>query len=210
MLLRADSENLEEIGVDMSDIEIDQRLVERVQHGDKQAFNLLVTKYQRKIMNLVSRYVSNPSDGADVVQEVFISAYRFLPSFRNDSAFYTWLYRIAVNTAKNYLVSNGRRPPGMDVDIGDAEQYDSGDALRDIASPERLLSSDQVQQTVTDALQSLPEDLRTVITLREIEGLSYDEIAEVIGCPVGTVRSRIFRAREVIDNRLKAVLQGID
>ncbi|MFB0975873.1 MAG: sigma-70 family RNA polymerase sigma factor, partial [Tolumonas sp.] len=129
---------------------------------------------------------------------------------RNDSAFYTWLYRIAVNTAKNYLVSNGRRPPGMDVDIIDAEQYDSGDALRDIASPEHLLSSDQVRQTVMDALQSLPEDLRTVITLREIEGLSYEEIAETIGCPVGTVRSRIFRAREFIDNRLKAVLQGID
>ncbi len=209
-LLRADSANQEEIGVDMSDIEIDQQLVERVQKGDKQAFNLLVTKYQRKIMNLVSRYVSNPGDTADVVQEVFISAYRFLPSFRNDSAFYTWLYRIAVNTAKNYLVSNGRRPPGMDVDIADAEQYDSGDALRDIATPERLLSSEQVRQTVINALQSLPEDLRTVITLREIEGLSYEEIAEVIDCPVGTVRSRIFRAREVIDNRLKAVLQGID
>ncbi|MBB6056403.1 MAG: RNA polymerase sigma factor RpoE [Gammaproteobacteria bacterium] len=193
-----------------SDIEIDQQLVERVQRGDKQAFNLLVTKYQRKIMNLVSRYVSNSGDIADVVQEVFISAYRFLPSFRNDSAFYTWLYRIAVNTAKNYLVSNGRRPPGVDVDIIDAEQYDSGEALRDIASPERLLSSDQVRQTVMDALQSLPEDLRTVITLRELEGLSYEEIAEIIGCPVGTVRSRIFRAREFIDNRLKAVLQGID
>ncbi len=194
----------------MSDIEIDQQIVERVQRGDKQAFNLLVTKYQRKVMNLVSRYVSNPGDIADVAQEVFISAYRFLPSFRNDSAFYTWLYRIAVNTAKNYLTSNGRRPPGMDVDIDDAEQYDSGEALRDIDTPEHLLSSDQVRKTVIDALQSLPEDLRTVITLREIEGLSYEEIADVISCPVGTVRSRIFRAREVIDNRLKTVLQGID
>ena len=194
----------------MSDIDIDQQIVERVQRGDKQAFNLLVTKYQRKIMNVVSRYVSNSGDIADVVQEVFISAYRFLPSFRNDSAFYTWLYRIAVNTAKNYLTSNGRRSPGVEVDIDDAEQYDSGEALRDIASPERLLSSDQVRKTVVNALQSLPEDLRTVITLREIEGLSYEEIADVTGCPVGTMRSRIFRAREVIDNRLKAVLQGTD
>lgn len=192
----------------MGDLEIDQQLVERVQHGDKQAFNLLVTKYQRKVANLVSRYVSNQGDIANVVQEVFISAYRFLPSFRNDSAFYTWLYRIAVNTAKNYLMSNGRKMTGSDVDIDDAEQYDSADMLRDIASPESLLSSEQVRKTVIEALQSLPEDLRTVITLREIEGLSYEEIAEVISCPVGTVRSRIFRAREVIDSRLKAVLQG--
>jgi RNA polymerase sigma-70 factor, ECF subfamily len=198
---------LEEIGIDMSDLEIDQRLVERVQRGDKQAFNLLVTKYQHKVMNLVNRYVNNPSDAADVAQEVFISAYRFLPSFRNDSAFYTWLFRIAVNTAKNYLTSSNRRPQGVDVDIDDAEQYDSADVLRDIASPEGLLSSEQVRKTVMDALQELPEDLRTVITLREIEGLSYDEIADVIGSPVGTVRSRIFRAREFIDNRLKAVLQ---
>lgn len=194
----------------MSDIDIDQQIVERIQNGDKQAFNLLVQKYQRRMLNLVCRYIGNSSDAPDIVQEVFLSAYRFLPSFRNDSAFYTWLYRIAINTTKNYLVSNGRRPPDADVDIDTAEQYDSGEALHDIASPEKVLLSEQVRATVVDALKSLPEDLRTVITLREIEGLSYEEIAEVIDCPVGTVRSRIFRAREQIDNRLKAVLQNTD
>lgn len=203
-------ENEGEIGVDMSDQDIDQQIVERIQNGDKQAFNLLVQKYQRRMLNLVCRYIGNSSDAADVVQEVFLSAYRFLPSFRNDSAFYTWLYRIAVNTTKNYLTSNGRRPPDADVDIDVAEQYDSAEILHDIASPEKLLLSEQVRATVVDALQSLPEDLRTVITLREIEGLSYEEISEVIDCPVGTVRSRIFRAREQIDNRLKAVLQNSD
>lgn len=193
----------------MSDLDIDQQIVDRVKQGDKQAFNLLVTKYQRKVMNLVSRYVSNQSDSADVVQEVFISAYRFLPTFRNDSAFYTWLYRIAVNTAKNYLVVNAKRSGSNEIDIMDAETFDTSDQMRDIADPEQMLSSEQVHKTIMNALQSLPEDLRTVITLREIDGLSYEEIAEVVGCPVGTVRSRIFRARDVIDSQLQHVMHSI-
>ena len=193
----------------MSDLEIDQQIVDRVKQGDKQAFNLLVTKYQRKIINLVSRYVSNQSDIADVVQEVFISAYRFLPTFRNDSAFYTWLYRIAVNTAKNYLVVNSKKSGSNEIDIMDAETFDTSDQLRDIADPEHMLSSEQVHKTIMKALQSLPEDLRIVITLREIDGLSYEEIAEVVGCPVGTVRSRIFRARDIIDSQLQQVMQSI-
>lgn len=193
----------------MSDLDIDQQIVDRVKQGDKQAFNLLVTKYQRKVMNLVSRYVSNQSDSADVVQEVFISAYRFLPTFRNDSAFYTWLYRIAVNTAKNYLVVNAKRFSSNEIDIMDAETFETSDQMRDIADPEQMLSSEQVHKTIMNALQSLPEDLRTVITLREIDGLSYEEIAEVVGCPVGTVRSRIFRARDVIDSQLQQVMHSI-
>ncbi len=193
----------------MSDLDIDQQIVDRVKQGDKQAFNLLVTKYQRKVMNLVSRYVSNQSDSADVVQEVFISAYRFLPTFRNDSAFYTWLYRIAVNTAKNYLVVNAKRSSSNEIDIMDAETFETSDQMRDIADPEQMLSSEQVHKTIMNALQSLPEDLRTVITLREIDGLSYEEIAEVVGCPVGTVRSRIFRARDVIDSQLQQVMHSI-
>lgn len=193
----------------MSDLDIDQQIVDRVKQGDKQAFNLLVTKYQRKVMNLVSRYISNQSDSADVVQEVFISAYRFLPTFRNDSAFYTWLYRIAVNTAKNYLVVNAKRSGSNEIDIMDAETFDTSDQMRDIADPEQMLSSEQVHKTIMNALQSLPEDLRTVITLREIDGLSYEEIAEVVGCPVGTVRSRIFRARDVIDSQLQHVMHSI-
>ncbi len=191
----------------MSDLNIDQQLVERVQRGDKNAFNLLVKKYQHKVVNLVARYVKNPGDVADVAQETFIKAYRSLPTFRGESAFYTWLYRIAVNTAKNYIVAQGRRPPDMDVEASDAELYDGAEALREQATPENLMMSDQIREAVVAGLEALPEDLRTAITLRELEGLSYEEIAEIMDCPVGTVRSRIFRAREAIDKRLQPLLQ---
>ncbi len=191
----------------MSDLNVDQQLVERVQCGDKNAFNLLVVKYQHKVVNLVARYVKNPGDVADVAQETFIKAYRSLPTFRGESAFYTWLYRIAVNTAKNYIVAQGRRPPDMDVEASDAEYYDGADALREQATPENLMMSEQMREAVLAGLEALPEDLRTALTLREIEGLSYDDIAEIMECPVGTVRSRIFRAREAIDKRIQPLLQ---
>ena len=186
---------------------IDQQLIERIQRGDKNAFNLLVRKYQHKVVSLVSRYVNNPGDIPDVAQEAFIKAYRAIPDFRGESAFYTWLYRIAVNTAKNYIVAQGRRPPDMDVDSQDAETYDGAESLHEVANPENLMLSDEIRTEVASALASLPEDLRTAITLREIEGLSYEEIAEVMECPVGTVRSRIFRAREAIDKRIQPLLQ---
>ncbi|GLS82508.1 RNA polymerase sigma factor RpoE [Paraferrimonas haliotis] len=192
----------------MSSQDSDQQLVERVQQGDKQAFNLLVQKYQHKVINLISRYVKNQGDVADVSQEAFIKAYRALPNFRGDSAFYTWLYRIAVNTAKNYLVSQGRRPPANDVAVEDAEFYEAGDALREVASPERMMLSNEIKKVVFDTIEQLPEELRMAITLREIEGMSYEEIATVMECPVGTVRSRIFRAREAVDKRLQPLLQG--
>ncbi|GGB35713.1 RNA polymerase sigma factor [Oceanisphaera marina] len=192
----------------MSDYLTDQQLVERVQRGDKNAYNLLVKKYQHKVANLVSRYVSNPGDVPDVTQEAFIKAYRALPGFRGESAFYTWLYRIAVNTAKNYLVALRRRPPGRDVEIEDAEYYDGGDGLRDQATPERLMLSDEIKRAVFDTIETLPEDLKTAITLRELEGMSYEDIAHVMDCPVGTVRSRIFRAREAIDKQVQPLLQG--
>ncbi|PSJ42643.1 RNA polymerase sigma factor RpoE [Zobellella endophytica] len=192
----------------MSDHLTDQQLVERVQRGDKNAYNLLVRKYQHKVANLVSRYVSNPGDVPDVTQEAFIKAYRALPGFRGESAFFTWLYRIAVNTAKNYLVSQRRRPPGSDVEIDDAEYYDGGDALKELSSPENLMLSDEIKRAVFETIDSLPEDLKTAITLRELEGMSYEEIASVMDCPVGTVRSRIFRAREAIDKRVQPLLQG--
>ncbi len=185
----------------------DQQLVERVQQGDKQAFNLLVVKYQHKVANLIGRYVKNPGDVADVAQEAFIKAYRSLPNFRGESAFYTWLYRIAVNTAKNYLVSQGRRPPANDVDAEEAEFYDGADALRDVATPERQMLSDEIRQMVFATIESLPEELKVAITLRELEGLSYEEIAAVMDCPVGTVRSRIFRAREAIDRKIQPLLE---
>ncbi|MCU6433650.1 RNA polymerase sigma factor RpoE [Undibacterium sp. Jales W-56] len=187
--------------------EIDQLLVERVQRGDKKAFELLVSKYQRKLMRLVSRLVHDQAEAEDVVQEAFIKAYRALANFRGDAAFYTWLYRIGVNTAKNYLVTQGRRAPtSTDADIEEAETFADADGLRDINTPESLLASKQIADTVNNAMLALPEELRNAITLREIEGLSYDEIAEVMLCPIGTVRSRIFRAREAIAEKLRPVL----
>lgn len=187
----------------------DQQLVERVQAGDKRAFDLLVLKYQHKITAIISRYVRDRHEVQDVAQEAFIKAYRALKNFRGDSQFYTWLYRIAINTAKNYLVSRGRRPPGSDVDIEDAEFYSGGDALRDLDTPENNLFRDQLQDMVDRVLRELPEDLRTALTLREMEGLSYEDIADIMGCPVGTVRSRIFRAREAVDKVVEPLMQGL-
>ncbi|WP_279463241.1 RNA polymerase sigma factor RpoE [Aeromonas dhakensis] len=187
---------------------LDEQLVERVQRGDKNAFNLLVKKYQHKVVNLVAGYVNNPGDVPDVAQEAFIKAYRALPTFRGESAFYTWLYRIAVNTAKNYLTSQGRRPPSSDVEAEEAEYYGGGEALQEVATPENLTLTDEIKRTVFSAIEALPEDLRTAITLRELEGLSYEEIAEIMDCPVGTVRSRIFRAREAIDKKLQPLIEN--
>lgn len=187
---------------------VDQQLVVRVQKGDKPAFDLLVRKYQHRIAKLVSRYVSDRSEVEDVTQEAFIRAYRAIKGFRGESAFYTWLYRIAVNTAKNYLVSQGRRPPSMDIEAEEAEAVDVSNNLRDVATPERQLLADEIGRTVQRVLAAMPEDLRTALTLREIEGLSYEEIAEVMDCPVGTVRSRIFRAREAIDKELQPLLES--
>lgn len=191
----------------MSDRELDQQLVERAQRGDKHAFGLLVTKYQRKLMRLLSRLIRDSAEVEDVAQETFIKAYRALPSFRGDSAFYTWLYRIGVNTAKNFLVSQGRRAPTTtEFDSEEAETFEEGDQLRDINTPERMLLSKQIGETVESAMADLPEELRTAIMLRELEGLSYEEIAVIMECPIGTVRSRIFRAREAIAVRLKPLL----
>jgi len=191
----------------MSDRELDQQLVERVQRGDKQAFALLVSKYQRKLLRLLSRLIRDPAEVEDVAQETFIKAYRALPSFRGDSAFYTWLYRIGVNTAKNYLVAQGRRAPTTTgFNSEEAETFDDGEQLRDINTPERLMMTRQIGDTVETAMQALPEELKTAIVLREIEGLSYEEIASIMDCPIGTVRSRIFRAREAIAERLRPLL----
>lgn len=191
----------------MGDREADQALVERVQSGDKQAFGLLVAKYQRKLMRLVLRLVRDPAEAEDVTQEAFVKAYRALPNFRGESAFYTWLYRIGVNTAKNWLIANGRRAPtSTETDSEEAEGFEEGELLRDADTPERLLMSRQIADTVNAAMASLPEELRTAITLREIEGLSYEEIAQTMGCPIGTVRSRIFRAREAIALKLRPLL----
>jgi RNA polymerase sigma-70 factor (ECF subfamily) len=191
----------------MTDRDIDQQLVERVQRGEKAAFDLLVSKYQRKIFRLLSRLIRDQAEVEDVAQEAFIKAYRALPNFRGDSAFYTWLYRIAINTAKNHLVSQGRRAPTTtEADIEEAETFDDGDHLRDLNTPDSMLLSKQVGEAVNRAIDQLPEDLRTAIVLREIEGLSYEEIAESMSCPIGTVRSRIFRAREAIAQELKPVL----
>lgn len=186
----------------------DQQLVERVQQGDKRAFDLLVLKYQHKILALVTRFVHDSHEAQDVAQEAFIKAYRALANFRGDSAFYTWLYRIAINTAKNYLVARGRRPPDADIAAEDAEYYDGDSALKDNRSPERELLRDEIEQVVNRTLELLPKDLRMALTLREFEGLSYEDIANVMECPVGTVRSRIFRAREAIDKALKPLLEN--
>jgi len=188
--------------------ETDQQLVERVQKGDSRAFDMLVLKYQHKILALISRYVRDADEVQDVAQEAFIKAYNALPRFRGDSAFYTWLYRIAINTAKNHLVSRSRRPPGQDVEVGDAEYFDGGSALREIENPENALFGAELKAVVEKAIGALPDDLRTAVTLREFDGLSYEDIGDVMECPVGTVRSRIFRARESIDEQVKRQLEG--
>jgi RNA polymerase sigma-70 factor (ECF subfamily) len=189
-----------------SSAEADLRLVEKVKNGDKKAFDLLVLKYQQKVANIISRYIHDSSEVFDVSQEAFIKAYRALPKFRGDSAFYTWLYRIAINTAKNHLAAKGRRPPADDVEAATAEQLDSGARLKEFDTPEHLLLQDEIARTIRDALNELPDDLRTAISLRELEGLSYEEIAQAMDCPIGTVRSRIFRARDAIDKKLRPLL----
>jgi RNA polymerase sigma-70 factor (ECF subfamily) len=191
----------------MSDREIDRQLVARAQAGDKRAFELLVEKYQRKLARLLSRFIRDPAEVEDVTQEAFIKAYRALPAFRGDSAFYTWLYRIGINTAKNYLMAMGRRAPtSTEVEAEDAEGYDEGEQLRDINTPESLLLSNEIAETVNSTIQQLPEELRTAIQMREIEGMSYEDIAKAMDCPIGTVRSRIFRAREAIAEQLRPLL----
>ena len=191
----------------MSDREIDRQLVARAQRGDKRAFELLVEKYQRKLARLLSRFIRDPAEVEDVTQEAFIKAYRALPAFRGDSAFYTWLYRIGINTAKNYLMAMGRRAPtSTEVEADEAEGFEEGVQLRDINTPESVLPSNEIAETVYSTIEKLPEELRTAIQLREIEGMSYEEIAKVMDCPIGTVRSRIFRAREAIAEQLRPLL----
>jgi RNA polymerase sigma-70 factor (ECF subfamily) len=191
----------------VSDREIDRQLVERAQRGDKRAFELLVEKYQRKLARLLSRFIRDPAEVEDVTQEAFIKAYRALPAFRGDSAFYTWLYRIGINTAKNYLMAMGRRAPtSTEVEAEEAEGFEEGEQLRDINTPESLLLSNEIAETVNSTIEELPEELRTAIQMREIEGMSYEDIAKAMGCPIGTVRSRIFRAREAIAERLRPLL----
>ncbi|MEM1112723.1 MAG: RNA polymerase sigma factor RpoE [Pseudomonadota bacterium] len=192
----------------MSAAETDQQLIARVQKGDNRAFDMLVLKYQHKVLGVISRYVHDRDEVQDVAQEAFIKAYRALPKFRGDSQFYTWLYRIAINTAKNHLVSRSRRPPGSDVEVEDAEYYDGGGALRDIETPESALFGNELREVVERAISDLPDDLRAAVTLREFDGLSYEDIAEIMDCPVGTVRSRIFRAREAIDRQVKEQMDG--
>lgn len=187
------------------ELSVDHKLVVRVQNGDKTAFDLLVIKYQNKVAAVVSRYVSDYHEVADVTQEAFIKAYRAIDRFRGDSAFYTWVYRIAINCAKNYLQSKGRRPPASDYNIDDAELNPMATGLKDIASPEKLIGKEQLEQVIKQTVSGLPEDLRVALTLREFDNLSYDEIAEVMECPVGTVRSRIFRAREAVDSAISAM-----
>jgi RNA polymerase sigma-70 factor (ECF subfamily) len=187
--------------------DIDRQLVERAQRGDKRAFELLVEKYQRRLGRLLSRFIRDPSEVEDVMQEAFIKAYRALPAFRGDSAFYTWLYRIGINTAKNYLAAMGRRAPtSTDLEAEEAEGHVDGERLRDLNTPENVLLSREIADTVNSTIESLPEELRTAIQLREMEGMSYEEIASIMGCPIGTVRSRIFRAREAIAERLRPLI----
>ena len=186
--------------------ETDKELVRRVQNGDRRAFDLLFSRYQHKIVNLVSRYLRDSEDVQDVVQEAFIKAFKALPRFRGESAFYTWLYRIAINTAKNHIVARSRRPPGVDVEVEDAEHFDGADALRDLENPESELAKDELSAEIDAAIADLPDDLRSAVTLREVDGLTYEQIAEIMECPVGTVRSRIFRAREAIDKRISPLL----
>ena len=191
----------------MSDREIDQQLVARAQRGDKQAFGLLVEKYQRKLARLLSRFIRDAAEVEDVTQEAFIKAYRALPAFRGDSAFYTWLYRIGINTAKNYLMAMGRRAPtSTEIEAEEAEGFEEGEQLRDINTPESLLLSSEIAQTVNSTIEQLPEELRTAIRMRELEGMSYEDIAQAMNCPIGTVRSRIFRAREAIAEQLRPLL----
>jgi RNA polymerase sigma-70 factor (ECF subfamily) len=191
----------------MSDREIDRQLVERAQRGDKQAFELLVEKYQRKLARLLSRFIRDPAEVEDVTQEAFIKAYRALPAFRGDSAFYTWLYRIGINTAKNYLMAMGRRAPtSTEIEAEEAEGFEEGEQLRDINTPESLLLSNEIARTVNSTIEQLPEELRTAIQMRELDGMSYEDIARAMDCPIGTVRSRIFRAREAIAEQLRPLL----
>lgn len=191
----------------MAERDVDRQLVERAQRGDKRAFELLVDKYQRRLGRLLSRFIRDPSEVEDVMQEAFIKAYRALPAFRGDSAFYTWLYRIGINTAKNYLAAMGRRAPtSTELEANEAEGHEDGERLRDLNTPENLLLSREIADTVNSTIESLPEELRTAIQLREIEGMSYEEIANIMDCPIGTVRSRIFRAREAVAERLRPLI----
>jgi RNA polymerase sigma-70 factor (ECF subfamily) len=194
----------------MGERNLDQELVERVQNGEKAAFDILVRKYEHKLANVISRYIHDQSEVLDVAQDAFIKAYRALPNFRGDSAFYTWLYRIAINTAKNHLVAASRRPPKNDVDAQDAEQFEAGSGLKEYATPERLALRGELAATIQDAIEALPEELRVAIVLRELEGLSYEEIASAMECPIGTVRSRIFRARDAIDKQIRPLLDETD
>jgi len=186
---------------------LDAELVKRVQAGDTGAFDLLVQKYQHKVINLVGRFVSDHAECQDIAQDAFIKAYRAINGFRGDSQFYTWLYRIAANTAKNHLASRARKSPGYTVDVDDAQHFEGESGLKEYANPENLLLTDEIRQTIFTAIEKLPDDLKSAITLREIDGLSYEEIADVMDCPIGTVRSRIFRARDVIDKELRPLLE---
>ncbi|RBW43083.1 RNA polymerase sigma factor RpoE [Psychromonas sp. B3M02] len=192
----------------MNERELDLQLIQRIQNGEQQAFALLVRKYQTRVANILTRYVRSSGDIPDVSQEVFIKVYKSLPNFRGDSAFYTWLFRITVNTAKNYLTSQSRRPPASDIDAEEADSYDGSGALKDEDNPESLLHSQEIKEVILKVIGGLPDELKSAITLRELEGMSYDEIAQIENCPIGTVRSRIFRAREAIDKQLKPLLEN--